>query len=179
MERKKRRGKGVIAAVGLCAGLFAAGIAGISAFHAYYSDTRMKNNEFTNGNVEIQPHETFEPPEELKPGDVVNKIITLENTGYAPCYVRARIVFSDDALQKVLSLDYNRADWVQQDACFYYKNPLAAGEVTKPLIRQVIVSGDLTEEEWNAYGDFTLTVLSEAVQKKEAGSYEEAWKMTE
>lgn len=147
---------------------------------SYFTASGTARNVITSGSVEIQLNETsrlengelvpFEDQHGIMPGRQVSKIVTVANTGDNATYVRlqlnADISLCNDQHEEVdtslINLDLNTTDWTQKDGMFYYNNPLAPGEETKPLFTTVTFSKDMG----NMYQNSTaaINVVAQATQ---------------
>ncbi len=78
---------------------------------SYYSDTETKVNHAVIGFNEIEIEEEFEEPEDIEPGDVINKTVKVKNTGNGDCYVRIKAVFSHSLTGDKCSIDWNTKDF--------------------------------------------------------------------
>lgn len=130
---------------------------------AYFTAEERAHNVITTGGIQIELLETtdqkdangnpvpFENVSGVMPGERVSKIVQVKNTGANPAYVRVRVDksirlaenVSGDADISLIGLDYNTADWVEQDGYYYYKKPLAPETMTTPLFEHVSFSGDM------------------------------------
>lgn len=142
---------------------------------AYYTAHGIATNVVTSGDIALTIHEKTAdgadfPAEGVNviPGDVVDKIVTVENSCAHPFYLRVKLVnsSSSDSLlpQDCLQVDLNTAAWtLREDGYIYYNRVLQAGETTEPVFTQVTVSGQaLTREDIGT--TLGLTVKAYAVQ---------------
>lgn len=147
--------------------------------YAYYTKSVVATNTVTSGSVDIIIHETDgngEPyptePVVILPGDVVNKVVTVENSGNQPLYLRVRLIpgVNDPALSAhdCIHMDINDTDWTEQDGYYYYNRALNPGETTPALFTKVTFVGDKVT---NAYLGkmFSLDVAASAVQSVHNG----------
>jgi len=79
-------------------------------------------------------------------------------------------------MEKYCSVDWNMDDFLYEDGYFYYYFPLEAGEETSSLMTSISVSGELKEEEIQA---FSLIVYAESYQADGFTNYIEAWEHCE
>ena len=93
---------------------------------AYFTDGIQKDNVTKVGTVEVKIREEFQQPEEILPGQTIQKRVQIENMGSAPCYVRVKAVFSDSRIEKCCTVDWNLTDWFynSSEEYFYYKEIL-------------------------------------------------------
>lgn len=117
--------------------------------------------------------------DELK--NVVDKIVTVKNTGLSEAYVRTLIAieapegFNDD----LVHVNVNQDEGITQSAweyitvngiryvytCFTYAEPLKAGETSAPSLLQVFLDSQTTNEDCEKLGDeWDIRVISQAVQ---------------
>ena len=146
---------------------------------AYFTAETTAKNVISTGNVQMVVHETTasgaEFPKEgvvIMPGDTVSKIVTVENTGNQPFYLRIRLTqaVNDEKLTAdgCLNIQINRTYWLEKDGYYYYYRALNAGEKTEPLFSEV--NFDLFGIDNRYIGkNFTLDVDASAVQSKNNG----------
>lgn len=147
--------------------------------YAYYTQKAVATNVITTGGVDIALYEATaegEPypsePVTILPGDVVSKVVTVENTGGHPAYLRIRLTpgINDSQLTAAdcIRLDINEDAWTQSGDYYYYNTALAPGSTTEPLFTQVTFVG---EKVTNAYLGklFSLDVDVFAVQSENNG----------
>ena len=166
-----------IAAVMVCLAVAAISISGTMA---YFTADEIATNVITSGKIDIDLQEwsvedqTPYPKEKLEgimPGDVVSKIVKVENKeDSADAYVRIKvtkkITAGDTELDAdVLSLDFNRDYWIEKDGYFYYIKALAPGEKTEPLFRTVTFAAEDMDNDYQN-GNVEIIVEAEAVQAK-------------
>jgi len=148
--------------------------------YAYYTQMAVATNVITTGGVDIVLHESTaegkpypSEPVTIMPGDVVSKIVAVENTGSHPAYLRIQLTpgINDSQLTAAdcIQLDINEDAWTQSGDYYYYNIPLAPGSTTEPLFTQVTFLG---EKVTNAYLGklFSLDVAVFAVQSENNGA---------
>lgn len=143
---------------------------------SYYSDTETKVNHAVMGFNEIEIEEDFEEPEDIKPGDIINKKVSVKNTGNGDCYVRIKAVFSHSLTGEKCSVDWNTTEFTynSEDGYWYYNKILPTGEITPALMTKITVSADiLTGVE--DMPEIKLIVYAESVQSKLFANADEAW----
>lgn len=144
---------------------------------AYYTMIGTATNVVTSGDIELAIHEKTADgqdfPEEgvyVMPGDIVSKIVTIENVCGHPFYLRVRLVSSatNDELSAddCLALDLNTGSWtLHSDGYIYYNTILQPGETTPPVFTEVEIVGEYVTQ--NAVGTtLSLTVKAQAVQSE-------------
>lgn len=181
MNRKDTKRKvGLVAAALLLVSMLSFGTL------AYFTDAEAATNVMTAGNVEIvlldqtdvngtlaDFNETFDGGKTgVMPGDVVSKVVTVENVGTQPAWVRVKV---DQAIVPAtltmdgITLDFNYTNWTSMtDGYFYYNSALAAAATTEPLFTGVSYSSALGNDYMNAV--VTIYVSAEAVQVANNGS---------
>lgn len=113
-----------------------------------------------------------------------NKIVTIENTGKSPVYVRARIMVSGVAesqvaivgseteatdQNKVYLVMENQSQWQQADASakdnyYYYLNVLEPNQRTPNLLTKVVIPDEDLRTKLKEMGEkFSVTVYHESV----------------
>lgn len=152
----RRTGKYVL--LGVAAMLSVLGVTGVTA---YFLDADEMNNRLTVGYNDVEITEEFPDPNPT-PGGEVKKIVKFSNTGDVPCYVRAKLVFSNGEAEEISVMDLNRADWIEEDdGYYYYKKVLPVGGQTESLLTAVKIAEDVEIEE---LVDWDLYVYVETVQ---------------
>ena len=147
---------------------------------AYFTSEQNAENVISAGNIKLEIHEKTASgedfPEEgiiVMPGDTVSKIVTVENTGDHPLYLRVKLTegVSDEALTEddCLDININRSCWLEKDGYYYYYRALQSGETTEQLFSEVYF--DLYNIDNKYLGKyFTLNVAASAVQSENNGS---------
>lgn len=136
-------------------------------------------NTITAGDNEIQIVETYEPPEKIVPGQTITKNVSIKNTGMATCYVRVKVLLSNEELLPYLHFDFQNA-WISgSDGYFYYAEPLLSGMCTTPLFTKVIIDSGSNEAILQEMKHLSIDVYGESCQKGNAKEYGEAWKSIE
>lgn len=90
------------------AAVMLAGAAGIVA--AYFSAADDEPNLATVGEDTISIVESFDPPEQTHDPFRYRKLVKIKNTGSVPCYIRARLEFSDSDIQSYASFSADESD---------------------------------------------------------------------
>lgn len=155
---------------------------------AYFNTADTARNVITAGDIKIELQETairdgeeilFEQSQErfdVMPGQDVSKIVMVKNTGSNPAYIRVEvqkaIALAADAQGDVdlelVSLDFDSEKWtLRNDGYYYYNEPLAPGETTAALFRNVKFDTGMG----NMYQGSTATikVSAQATQVKNNG----------
>ncbi len=155
---------------------------------AYFNTADTARNVITAGDIKIELQETairdgeeilFEQSQErfdVMPGQDVSKIVRVKNTGSNPAYIRVEvqkaIALAADAQGDVdlelVSLDFDSEKWtLRNDDYYYYNEPLAPGETTAALFRNVKFDTGMG----NMYQGSTATikVSAQATQVKNNG----------
>ena len=175
-SRKRRL---VLLALALC-------IAAVTATGtlAYFTAEETAHNVITTGYLDMILHETTtggKPfPEEgldnLMPGMVVDKRVTVENAGTVDFYLRVALDEEITPAQGVqaelnfdhITLDINEDDWtLAEDGYYYYNSAIKAGETTEPLFTTVTFEPEMGNEYMNAHVE--ITVRAQAVQSRNNG----------
>lgn len=146
---------------------------------AFFNGNATAHNVITTGKVAITLHEKdadgnkFEDKTGVMPGMSIDKIVTVENTGTAPAWVRVKLtptitldannpqaknVTPDTSLVKLETGDADVWEYNQTDGYYYYTKKLEAGKTTNPVLTKVTF--DVTMG--NAYQGATATVDVEA-----------------
>lgn len=120
-------------------------------------------NSFTAGENTSCINEVFGSYKEFEKGKYYEKKVTVKNEGTVPCYVRIFAEIEEPDTAEAISVDFNTVDWTkkQADGFYYYREALAAGEITRPLFTQLKAEDDVAE--------FEMICCSETVQAYGAG----------
>ena len=155
---------------------------------AYFTATGTAHNVLTMGNIGIKLNDKTEVVENgetklveftteypdgmpVMPATEASKIVSVENTGSAPAWVRVRIektVEPADAAvtgldTKYVGLNYDTVKWVEgNDGFWYYREPLKPGATTPNLFDTVTFSKDMGNDYMNC--KFNIIVSAQAVQ---------------
>ncbi len=143
---------------------------------AYYTTLGTATNVVTSGGLTLQINEKTDQgtkfPEEgvyIIPGDIVSKVVTVENICGHPFYLRVKLVYgaSDEALspQDCLKLNINSQSWKLHDGWYYYTGILEPGQETPQVFSQVQIVGSLLDSS-HIGSKLQLTVLAQAVQSE-------------
>lgn len=98
----------------------------------------------------------------VMPGQIISLIPRISNVG-APCYIRAKVLYSDEGsgLVTVNNLNGVSSDWVNKEGYWYYK-PIAKSGEKIDIFKTFTIPTDLP----NSYQgkEFQLNVIAEAIQ---------------
>lgn len=149
---------------------------------AYFTAEETAYNVITTGKLAMTLHEETTDgkpfPKEgvsgVMPGQIVDKVVFIENTGTVDFYARISLAMSvtgadGKALSPdVMALDLNTADWTKIGDYYYYNKPLAPGEKTAPLFKTVTFAADMGNE----YMECTakINVTAQTVQSRNNGA---------
>ena len=140
----------------------------IGGSYAYFTDGDSAENEITVGGVTTEIVEEFPSPDPT-PGGSFTKKVQIRSNGPSDCYVRVQILFSDDEMENICTLDYDRANWTEEsDGWWYYKDVLKEGELTTPLFTKVTISSGATASDIHR---FNIIVRQES---RQSSGYENA-----
>lgn len=143
---------------------------------SYYSDTETQVNHAVMGFNEVEITEEFEEPEEIKPGDVVAKVVKVKNTGNGDCYVRIKAVFSHSLTGDHCTVDWNTTDFTYntEDGYWYYNRILPTGETSPALMTKITIGEDIVTGVEDI-PKIKMIVYTESVQSKLFADADEAW----
>lgn len=115
-------------------------------------------NRFSAGYNTAGIVEKYDPPGSISSGKTVTKEVAVKNEGSVPCYVRVLIEVADADTASKLTLNLNSTDWTakQPDGYYYYRNVLASGNITEPLLKSVTANSNLD--------DYKIICYNETVQ---------------
>ena len=164
---------------------------------AYFTDSKTAHNVITSGGVGITVVETTKNPDGTEvefpkdgitgvmPGTAVSKIVSVKNTGESEAWIRVKvdtsikdaeneplsssITLSDGTSVDLVSFTVDNEKWTynEKDGCYYYADPVAAGESTAVLFSEVNFAPEMP----NAYQNSTtiINVSAQAVQTANNG----------
>ncbi len=157
----------------------AAAIFSIAAYgtFAYFSAEGTAVNVITAGNVKMALHD--ETPEggvfaqngldRMMPGDTVDRIVYVENTGDNAFFARVKLnceVLADGGQQlsfDKISLDIDTAKWEPGgDGWYYYISKVEKSFGTEPLFTRITFEPGMGNEYMNA--DVNIEIIAQAVQ---------------
>ena len=144
--------------------------------HAFYSTIGKATNVITSGNLELTIHEKTDQGTEfpaegvyIVPGDVVSKVVTVENSCDHPFYLRVKLVYGVDSQElpseECFKLNINIENWFQKDGWYYYTKILQPGEETPEVFSHVEIVGSKVDTGYIGK-TLSLTVLAQAVQSE-------------
>lgn len=165
----QKKTKIILVASGILIGLAAAGI---KAVGAYLMDRESKVNQTIVGGNNIEIVEEFIQPDEIKPGTVIHKDVSVKNTGPGACYVRIWAEISNSKMDQYCSVDWNMDDFLYEEGYFYYEFALDEGEQTPSLMTTITISSAIPEAEIEEVG---VIIYAESYQAEGFADYEEAW----
>lgn len=151
---------------------------------AYFTAEETVNNVITTGVLDMDLVEEttggvpFPTEEEggiggVMPGQVVDKVAYIVNTGNVDLYARVKITTTcvnpaGEALPlEGITLDYNTTDWTEKDGWYYYNKVVKPGEKTTPIIKTVTFDVSLGNEYMDAHVE--VLVEAQSVQVKHNG----------
>lgn len=106
---------------------------------------------------------------EVMPGDVVSRIVTVENVGEQSLYLRVKLVTSveNDKLlaENILKMNINTDKWTYRDGYYYYYKVLDPGELSEKLFTKVTIDGELVDNKYLGK-TILLDVVAQATQSK-------------
>ena len=140
---------------------------------AYYSTIGKATNVITSGNLELTIREKTDQgtdfPTEgvyIVPGDVVSKVVTVENSCEHPFYMRVKLVYGIDSQElpseDCFKLNINKENWILKDGWYYYTKILQPGEETPEVFSHVEIVGSKVDTGYIGK-TLSLTVLAQAV----------------
>lgn len=143
---------------------------------AYFTVSEVNKNVITAGNVSLKIHQKNKDGEILNngkfkamPGDNIDRIVTVENTGKQPFYVRIRIDVDVNApledAKDCLSMDINDKYWIYKDGYYYYYKELYEDEITEHIFTSIYIDGRKVDNRYIGKS-FVLDVVAQATQSK-------------
>lgn len=143
---------------------------------AFYTTVGTATNVVTSGGVTLQINEMTGQgnpyPTDgvyVMPGDIVSKIVTVENICNHPFYLRVKLIYgANDAelsAEECLELNINTQSWTYKDGWYYYTGILQPGEETPEVFSQVKIVGNMVQND-DIGKTLQLTVRAQAVQSE-------------
>ena len=144
---------------------------------AYFTAEGKAHNVITSGGVEIAVKEwaneektvPFRDLDGVMPGMKVTKIAEVKNTGSADAWIRVKldkeIIPAEDNAEvnpDLVKLDLDTEKWEKKGDYYYYKEAVAPGETTAPLLKSVAFDTKMGNDYQNAKAN--VDVLAQAVQ---------------
>ena len=153
---------------------------------SYYSTAGTARNIVTSGNIRLVIRETDGNGDDyptdgvyIVPGDVVSKVVFIENDCDHPFYLRVKIVYGVDSEElsadDCFKLNIEEENWFYNDGWYYYKGIVDPRTRTPDVFSHVEIVGSKVDK--NYIGKtLTLTVLAQAVQSENnpVASFDEA-----
>ena len=153
---------------------------------AYFTAEDIAANVITAGNIRIELQETavpesggdpvpFEDLIGVMPGAEVSKIVEVKNAGDKTAYIRIRLEKNLTLAEgrtgepdiNLIGLNIDTESWTEKDGYYYYNEPLAAGQSTRPLFTAVTFSKDMSDLYQNSKAK--IMVCAGAVQADNNG----------
>ena len=158
--------------------------------YAYYTAEATARNVITTGGIsvkvveqqlvngETQPYPS--QPIKIMPATKVSKIVSVQSEGQA-AWIRMNYtltVYDADGkameipaeeLRNAILIQTDSENWTYKDGWWYYDTAIRGGDISKPLIREVVFSGTHMD---NKYQGCTLEILvnAQAVQQANNGT---------
>ena len=143
---------------------------------AYYTTVGTATNVVTSGNITMRINETTDqgnafPTEGVYviPGDIVSKVVTVENICEHPFYLRVKLVYGIDSqelpYEDCFKLNINTENWTLHDGWYYYTGILQPGEETPHVFSHVEIVGSKVDTSYIGK-TLQLTVQAQAVQSE-------------
>ena len=143
---------------------------------AYYTTFGTATNVVTSGNITLQINEMTDQgtkfPEKgvyIIPGDIVSKVVTVENICEHPFYLRVKLVYGADSnelpAEDCFKLNINGENWKNHDGWYYFTGVLQPGEETPHVFSRVEIVGSQVDNS-HIGKTLQLTVLAQAVQSE-------------
>ena len=143
---------------------------------AYYTVIGKATNVVTSGDITLQINEMTDQgtpfPSEgvyVVPGDVVSKVVTVENICDHPFYLRVKLVYGIDSRElssaDCFKLNINTENWTFKEGWYYYTGILEPGQETPEVFSHVEIVGSQVD---NSYigKTLSLSVIAQAVQSE-------------
>lgn len=147
-----------------------------SGIYAYFTFETTTRGVITSDSLKLEVHQESLLGEELDnndfkvmPGDIVDRIVTVENVGNQPLYLRVKIVTTVDdedlSATDCLRVNINSNYWIYEDGYYYYYKTLDSGIETEALFTEVYIDGENVDNKYLGKS-FKLDVVAQATQRK-------------
>lgn len=147
---------------------------------AYFTAEETAYNVITTAKLEMKLVEEkkdgtpFEDVSGVMPGQTVDKIVYVKNSGTTPFYARIKLETAVRAdgktldFDKYISLNLNTEEWIEQDGYYYYCKAIQPGENSGKLFTEVKFAKNMS----NAYqsAQVEISVDAQAVQSQNNGN---------
>lgn len=182
MNRAKKL-TGILMALGLCM------LSG-TAILGYWKMTGSSGNILTMASFQNQIEEEYRIPSHVDPGQTVDKIVNVKNTGTADSRIRVKIRkmfgerkadggFTEDTTldPEMIQISCNTGYWkLMPDGYYYYTEILKAGSQTQEPLFETYTLNKIAGNEYRKK-EARIVVTMEAVQAQDA--VEEIWGVTD
>ena len=149
-----------------------AGITG-SVVYAYLIDQKETVNQIRILENTTHIEEEFEPPDEVKPGQVIKKKPCIANDSGFPVFIRARVIFSNDRGEAQCQPLEIADSWKKgEDGYYYYQKKVLSGQRTDVIFDKIVINNTVKKDELVS---FDILVYEESVQAEGFSSPEEAF----
>lgn len=144
---------------------------------AYYTTIGTATSVVTSGSIQLVIHETTADgskfPEQgvfIIPGDIVSKVVSIENACDHPFYLRVKLVdginSTELSSEECFDININTDKWhLADDGWLYYKDILQPDAFSAPVFTEVEVVGAAVDKSYIGK-TLTLTVSAQAVQSE-------------
>ncbi|PKM63231.1 MAG: hypothetical protein CVU97_01490 [Firmicutes bacterium HGW-Firmicutes-21] len=139
---------------------------------AFWSVQSNTVNKITVGSVKGQITEEYSQNPTVLPGDKVNKVVRVVNTGTSDAVIRVRIdkawgeardadgslIINSEISTDNILITCDTAQWYydESDGYYYYRNVLKPNELTIPLIREFVIDPNSGNEYKNMQADIVV-----------------------
>ena len=156
------------------------GVLSLSALgmSAFFTTEDTATNVVTAGNIKIELNENslsdgqtetvpFEDKINVVPDTSVSKIVTVQNSGDHPAYIRISVekqIILPDNIEvetdaSIMEMDFNTEYWTEKDGCWCYNKSLEAGQETEPLFTCVTFAKNMDNTYQNSTARLTATAF--------------------
>lgn len=143
---------------------------------AYFTTVGKATNVVTSGNIKLMIHETTDqgtpfPTDGVYviPGDIVSKVVTVENVCEHPFYLRVKLVYGIDSQElpseECFKLNIDTTNWTYKDGWYYYIGIVEPGATTPHIFSHVEIVGDKVDTSYIGK-TLSLSVVAQAVQSE-------------
>ena len=141
--------------------------------YAYLIDQKEAVNQVRMVENTTHIEEEFEPPDEVKPGQVIKKKPCIANDSVFPVFIRAQVIFSNDRGEAQCQPLETTDSWKKrEDGYYYYQKKVLSGQRTDVIFDKIVIKKTVKKEKLVS---FDILVYEESVQAEGFSSPEEAF----
>jgi len=155
--------KKIVMALSLCLCLSA--LATALPTYSYLQDVDRKTNVHTVGDSNCQLNDSFSKPSTYLEGTIINRTVSVTNTGSVPCYIR---VYVNPSYQhNRFRFNFDTTNWTKSGDWYYYNSPVSVGGTTSNLFSKITLLENMSD--WSS-DDTKIVIYAESIQSSGASN---------